>query len=131
VDTKHDRRTFFRWAGIAVIGGIAVLWNRLVGTEQKLTTSQKITVPFDPTREYTFHEDFIIINQPDALTVLSTKCTHLGCRIREVNNDQLICPCHGSVYNLEGKPIKGPAATPLARPHYAIDDSNTQITVSL
>ena len=131
MEAKHDRRTFFKWAGIAVLGGIAVLWNRLVGTERKLTTSRKITIPFDPARQYTFHEDFIIINQTGLLTVLSTKCTHLGCKIREVNNNQLICPCHGSVYTMDGKPVKGPAILPLKRPDYSLDDSNTQITVSL
>lgn len=43
-------------------------------------------------------------------------CTHLGCEVNfDLQQDQWLCPCHGSRYNREGQPIQGPAVTSLAR----------------
>ncbi|WP_088188006.1 MULTISPECIES: Rieske 2Fe-2S domain-containing protein [unclassified Desulfosporosinus] len=41
-------------------------------------------------------------------------CTHLGCEVRfDPGKDLWVCPCHGSKYSFEGKPISGPAKFPL------------------
>jgi Rieske Fe-S protein len=45
---------------------------------------------------------------------LSTVCTHLGCAV-EARGAQLICPCHGSTYDREGRVLQGPAERPLTR----------------
>ena len=38
------------------------------------------------------------------------RCTHLGCNLIYNKDEELYeCPCHGSIYNKEGKVIKGPA----------------------
>lgn len=38
------------------------------------------------------------------------RCTHLGCRLIYNKHEHIWeCPCHGSIYNEEGKPIIGPA----------------------
>lgn len=43
-------------------------------------------------------------------------CTHLGCEVNyDLEQDQWLCPCHGSRYSKEGLPIQGPAISPLAR----------------
>ncbi|AHF08511.1 ubiquinol-cytochrome c reductase iron-sulfur subunit [Desulfitobacterium metallireducens] len=43
-------------------------------------------------------------------------CTHLGCEVNfNLEQDQWLCPCHGSRYNREGQPIQGPAVIPLVR----------------
>jgi len=39
---------------------------------------------------------------------LSPICTHLGCTV-EIQGDRLICPCHGSTYDREGRVLRGPA----------------------
>ncbi|GEP70812.1 iron-sulfur protein [Cellulomonas soli] len=56
----------------------------------------------------------IILVQPSAGTVvaLSAVCTHQGCTVA-VDGDQLACPCHGSVFTLEGANVSGPAPKPL------------------
>lgn len=46
--------------------------------------------------------------------VLSTRCTHRGCEV-EPAADRLICPCHGSEYDLLGAVLEGPAERPLRR----------------
>ncbi len=47
-------------------------------------------------------------------TAFSAVCTHQGCLV-DAGRDSFNCPCHGSVYDREGKNIAGPAPRPLAR----------------
>lgn len=45
---------------------------------------------------------------------LSPICTHLGCTV-EIQGDRLVCPCHGSTYDREGRVLRGPAERALHR----------------
>ncbi len=56
----------------------------------------------------------IILTQPTAGTVvaLSAICTHQGCTVAP-DGKKLTCPCHGSVFDLNGDNVSGPAPTPL------------------
>lgn len=49
-------------------------------------------------------------HEDGTLTLLSAKCTHVGCSVAW-NNDEKSwdCPCHGSRFTPEGKVINGPA----------------------
>ncbi|MFO0982698.1 MAG: ubiquinol-cytochrome c reductase iron-sulfur subunit [Planctomycetota bacterium] len=42
--------------------------------------------------------------------VLSGRCTHLGCSVRwdRRTNDGFRCPCHGGVFDADGRVVKGP-----------------------
>ena len=53
--------------------------------------------------------------KPDgAVVVYSPICPHLGCGYRWSEGDQkFLCPCHNSVFDLEGKVLDGPAPRPL------------------
>jgi len=47
---------------------------------------------------------------------ISTRCMHLGCPVRYVSAAQrFICPCHGGVYDFQGKVSGGPPVRPLDR----------------
>jgi menaquinol-cytochrome c reductase iron-sulfur subunit len=47
---------------------------------------------------------------------ISSRCAHLGCPVRFVEAaGNFICPCHGGVYDFEGKRIGGPPVRPLDR----------------
>jgi Rieske Fe-S protein len=50
----------------------------------------------------------ILIHNNRGFSALSLTCTHLGCVV-EQNKDELVCPCHGSHFNLEGELLHGPA----------------------
>jgi len=52
---------------------------------------------------------------------MSDRCTHLGCRVRYVDEiDEaagpgFFCPCHNGVFDAEGGIVAGPIPTPLDR----------------
>jgi Rieske Fe-S protein len=45
---------------------------------------------------------------------VSPICTQLGCTV-EIEQSRLVCPCHGSNYDREGRVLRGPAEQPLTR----------------
>ncbi|MDR3542329.1 MAG: ubiquinol-cytochrome c reductase iron-sulfur subunit [Desulfosporosinus sp.] len=54
----------------------------------------------------------------DSLGVMAlvATCTHLGCEVNyHPEKKEWLCPCHGSVYDVEGRPISGPAPKTLPR----------------
>jgi Rieske Fe-S protein len=63
-----------------------------------------------------------------SVLAFSRKCTHLGCQVNAFQQGVAQCPCHGSEYDLSGKPIKGPARQALKQ--YTATLSGTQVTVS-
>jgi Rieske Fe-S protein len=58
-----------------------------------------------------------IKRDPDGkLTAFSAVCTHLGCVVNyDRLKDRFICPCHGGVYDGNGKNVAGPPPTPLKK----------------
>jgi cytochrome b6-f complex iron-sulfur subunit len=45
---------------------------------------------------------------------MSAVCTHLGCIVKFSEGDKLLkCPCHGAIFDLNGKVLAGPAPLPL------------------
>ena len=54
---------------------------------------------------------------------VSTRCMHLGCPVRYVQASQrFICPCHGGVYDFQGKVVGGPPVRPLDRFYTRVRD---------
>ncbi|MEX0906845.1 MAG: ubiquinol-cytochrome c reductase iron-sulfur subunit [Gemmatimonadota bacterium] len=49
-----------------------------------------------------------------AFAALSPICTHRGCTVN-VAGAHLLCPCHGSAYDREGRVLRGPAERALRR----------------
>jgi menaquinol-cytochrome c reductase iron-sulfur subunit len=57
------------------------------------------------------HKAVWAVKQADGqMTVFSPMCTHLGCGYHwEGSERKFKCPCHGSVYDITGKVLAGPA----------------------
>lgn len=48
------------------------------------------------------------------ITAFSPACPHLGCGYRWVTKEgRFFCPCHASVFDIDGRVISGPAPRPL------------------
>jgi Rieske Fe-S protein len=57
------------------------------------------------------------------LTTYTRICTHLGCTPGLPDPDhRMTCPCHGSIFALDGSVIQGPAARPLQAVKLAVKD---------
>lgn len=59
--------------------------------------------------------DELVLTQPEAgvFTAFSAICPHAGCTVSEVEGAQVVCPCHGSIFGLDGSVLSGPATQPL------------------
>ncbi|MDB9496449.1 Rieske (2Fe-2S) protein [Spirulina major CS-329] len=58
----------------------------------------------------------MIFRHPDTadLVALNPMCTHQGCTVKlDPDAKNLPCPCHGSVFALDGSVTTGPAEKPL------------------
>jgi cytochrome b6-f complex iron-sulfur subunit len=63
-----------------------------------------------------FKNEIFLVNSGNSNYALSARCTHLGCIISfDPLSERFLCPCHGSVFDLGGKKISGPAKTDLLR----------------
>jgi len=56
-----------------------------------------------------------LVKRPDGtVTAFAPNCPHLGCGYRWFADDRKFkCPCHGSVFDINGKVLAGPAPRPL------------------
>jgi menaquinol-cytochrome c reductase iron-sulfur subunit len=56
-----------------------------------------------------------VVKQPTgAVTVFSPICPHLGCQYTwDAAGKHFICPCHTSIFTIEGAVVSGPAPRPL------------------
>jgi len=56
----------------------------------------------------------VLLTRPEAGTVVAVSaiCTHQQCQVLP-DEGRLLCPCHGSVYGLDGSNVSGPAPSPL------------------
>lgn len=69
--------------------------------------SQKVT--------YVTGRRAFIVRDDNGMRALSAVCTHLGCTVNWIpENDRIECPCHGSIFDEEtGAVLRGPATRPL------------------
>ncbi len=72
----------------------------------------------------------VIRQSPTTYTALSMLCTHAGCQVGSPSGGRIYCPCHGSVYDLHGNVLGGPAPTPLAKYGVTLNATAKTITVT-
>lgn len=70
----------------------------------------------------------LLIKNPDSWDAYLLKCTHMGVAVR-INGDELVCPAHGSRFDLQGAVLKGPAQEPLTR--YKVDAIEDGVVVTV
>jgi Rieske Fe-S protein len=76
--------------------------------------------------------DVLIVARTDAATVvaLSAICTHAACDVSFAPGaGDFQCPCHGSIFGLDGAVQKGPAALPLKS--YPVTFDGQTITIQV
>ncbi len=136
---EPTRRGFFKIAigvlaafgglvlGIPLIGSLIgpafrkkpTRWSRVAKVDA-LPVGQPTSVSFTDRsseaylRETVVRNVWVVRRSATDITVYSPICTHLGCRYDwEPNIGRFLCPCHGSLFSLDGKVLAGPAPRPL------------------
>jgi cytochrome b6-f complex iron-sulfur subunit len=147
-----DRRKFLNWVGVGMLASnLPVLIAACTSSSQ--TKTETGTENTNPEVMSSNAEDFItigsseelsqkgylldeknnviVIKKPDnSLSALNSKCTHKGCTVDWDKSAQNIdCDCHGSVFAVDGKVVKGPANQPLAM--YQVKEENGSILVKV
>lgn len=107
--------------GALVDGRIAVLRKEL---ELKNIESKVFVVQISEL-EYPI---LIVQQRANKYHALSVRCTHQGCNVRPSRNS-FVCPCHGSVFDLEGRVIHGPAKAPLQRFEVEVTATGIEVIV--
>lgn len=65
---------------------------------------------------------WVVKHTDNTVTAFGPQCTHLGCAYHwDDGKSEFICPCHNSLFSIEGKVTAGPAPRPLDRYQTRID----------
>ncbi len=129
------RRDFFKLVSgsLAVFAGLVLgipLMDALVGPAlrtrkrafakvakvEALPTGEPVDLTFAaPTTDAYLQETdlrsiWAVKHSPSEVVVFSAICPHLGCQYRwNAQSQHFVCPCHGSVFALDGQVVAGPA----------------------
>ena len=68
-----------------------------------------------------------LVREGGNIIALSLVCPHLGCTV-SVTPTGMVCPCHGSRFNMKGELLSGPATEPLAQLALESDGENLVVT---
>ncbi|MFQ5431946.1 MAG: ubiquinol-cytochrome c reductase iron-sulfur subunit [Nitrospinota bacterium] len=71
----------------------------------------------------------LIRKNEQQVIAMSAVCTHLGCIVKFSESDWLLkCPCHGAIFDLNGKVLAGPAPLPLELYGAVIENNEIIVT---
>ena len=88
----------------------------------------------DGARIIEFNGSQILVVRTDTATfvAMSAVCTHAGCIVNYAPSaHDVACPCHGSLYAMDGSVLRGPAELPLALYSTTFDDRAQIVTISI
>ncbi len=135
-----QRRGLIRLAWI--IGAILVFGGQLAFLLKRFLKANAPTVSGGPTDmgpieqfapdsvTHFWREGFLLVRHHSEFLALSHQCPHNKCRVDYVPDRQVIlCPCHGSRFDLTGAVLRGPARHPLRR--YLVAVKDRRVTVEL
>jgi menaquinol-cytochrome c reductase iron-sulfur subunit len=130
-------------AALAVPAGVYLLWsgpskNRGNFVEAANLTQLQVGKPQEVTFERTRVDGWrtlrekviawVVRTDENHAVAYSPQCTHLGCAYHwEEPRKQFVCPCHESLFSIDGKVMGGPASRPLDR--YLVRVENSKLLI--
>ena len=71
---------------------------------------------------------WVVKKSDTEVVAFAPQCTHLGCAYRwEETKKSFLCPCHTSVFSMEGKVLSGPAPRPLDRYDSKVENNKLMV----
>ena len=71
---------------------------------------------------------WVVKSAGNQVTAFGPQCTHLGCAYHwEEGKNEFLCPCHNSLFGIDGKVISGPAPRPLDRYETRIEGNKLMV----
>jgi menaquinol-cytochrome c reductase iron-sulfur subunit len=62
------------------------------------------------------------------VTAFGPQCTHLGCAYHwDTGNEKFMCPCHSSIFSIQGEVQSGPAPRPLDRYEIKVENGRLML----
>jgi menaquinol-cytochrome c reductase iron-sulfur subunit len=97
--------------GFAEVGDVSQL---KVGQPQEVLYERKRVDGWRKITEKT--STWLVKTDANTVIAYNPACTHLGCAYHwDTGAKHFICPCHASVFSVDGKVLAGPAPRPLDR----------------
>lgn len=124
---EWTRRAVLRLAWVGVIAASALtiepLVKYLTSKEDRLRSPLvEYNKPLDINCDWQKTAKARVWLRQDSIGVMAliATCTHLGCEVHyNPEKKEWLCPCHASTYDVEGRPVSGPA--PKALPRVAVE----------
>ena len=148
-ESRRSLLEYFIWGIFAFIGSVMaaifgaaatgpVFWRRRqdwleVSTLENLTGVPKhFEVTYVQRQGWTAEERrqivYAYLTPEGRVEILSSVCTHLGCTVRwKAKVGHFLCPCHGGIYDQEGRVIQGPPPRDL--PHLPVKVEQNTVLV--
>jgi len=89
------------------------------------------TVPIPQGNGVSFSDKLAVVTGAEGVGVFSSRCPHMGCRVNQVEGGELVCPCHGSRFDRQGKLVRGPAGRGLQPLSFEVDRAASVLRVKM
>ncbi len=104
---------------------------KVINTDPGVGEAGKATIyvrKFDPESDVPSPSDVENGTDPIPFVVVTTRCAHLGCPVRYYQAPQrFVCPCHGGIYDFQGKVAGGPPVRPLDRHNARVANGRVEV----
>jgi len=71
---------------------------------------------------------WVVKHADGGVTAFGPQCTHLGCAYHwDDGRQQFLCPCHSSLFRMDGSVISGPAPRPLDRYETKVENGKLMV----
>jgi nitrite reductase/ring-hydroxylating ferredoxin subunit len=107
------RRQLLRGLVTGAAALLAAAAGTLAGARSRQARPLRVTLDAPSADGVTLHREVVLVRSGAELRAFSSRCPHLGCRLAGVEGGELVCPCHGSRFGLDGKRHAGPASAGL------------------
>ena len=98
------------------------------GKETTIDLTNSAYAALNSSGGYAYTGNIIVINTGTSFIALTKICTHEGCTVAfQASSENLVCPCHGSVFSKSGAVLQGPASSSLRL--YTVTQSGNILTI--